>query len=480
MPIAICHISIKIVSRGKGKSAVAAAAYRAGEKITNEYDGMIHDYTKKGGVEHTEILLPDHAPREYFDRATLWNAVEKIEKNKNSQLAREFELALPVELSAEQNLSLVREYVNRNFVAVGMCADIAIHDKKDGNPHAHIMLTMRPIEQDGTWGAKSKKEYMLDENGDKITLKSGAFKSRKIDTTDWNDQTKAEDWRQDWADNVNRFLEQNNHAERIDHRSYERQGIDQIPTIHLGVAASAMEKRGIRTERGNINREIAVTNNQLRQIRARINKAKKWVYSQPLTSAPSMIDMMQGIAGGKSLDSRWQKIADLKTRAKLLAFLQENNITDVLDLADKITQLHQSQYDLANAIKKEERRISTLNQHLAQVDIFKQHKAVYSKYKSIDPKKQGVFFDKHFDEISAYKSASKYLKEHLNGHDKIPNKSWRNERDKLLAQRYAHVEEYYKSRDDVRSVEILRKGVETIIGEDVGSVQPSKSQEAEL
>ena len=190
--IAIYHCSIKIVSRGKGKSAVAAAAYRSVEKITNEYDGMIHDYTKKGGIAHTEILLPDHAPREYFNRATLWNAVEKIEKAKNSQLARELELALPVELSAEQNLSLVREYANRNFVAVGMCADICIHDKKDGNPHAHIMLTMRPIEQDGTWGAKSKKEYMLDENGEKITLKSGAFKSRKIDTTDWNDQTNAE------------------------------------------------------------------------------------------------------------------------------------------------------------------------------------------------------------------------------------------------------------------------------------------------
>jgi len=191
--IAIYHCSIKIVSRGKGKSAVAAAAYRSGEKITNEYDGMIHDYTKKGGIAHTEILLPDHAPREYFDRATLWNAVEKTEKNKNAQLAREIEIALPVELSAEQNLSLVREYANRNFVAVGMCADVCIHDKKDGNPHAHIMLTMRPIEQNGTWGAKSKKEYILDEYGEKIILKSGEEKSRKINAVDWNEQTKAED-----------------------------------------------------------------------------------------------------------------------------------------------------------------------------------------------------------------------------------------------------------------------------------------------
>ena len=459
-------MSIKIISRGKGKSAVAAAAYRAGEKIANEYDGVIHDYTKKGGVTHTEIMLPDNAPPEYADRSALWNAVEQIEKNCNAQLAREIELALPVELSQEHNIELVRAYCQQYFVTAGMCADICIHDKNDGNPHAHIMLTMRPFEQDGSWAAKSRKEYILDDNGERIRLKSGAFKTCKVCTTDWNEQTKAEEWRSAWAEAVNAAMEQNGHAERIDHRSYERQGQNLIPTIHLGVAASAMEKRGIRTERGDINREIAVTNNQLRQLRARINKAKRWVYSQPLTNAPSMIDMIQGIAGGKNLDSRWQKITDLKTRAKLLVFLQENNITDVSALADKITQLHHLQYDLAGTIKTEERRISTLNQHLAQVDIFRQHKAVYAKYKTLDPKKRDGFYDKHSDEIAAYQSASKYLKDHLNGRGKIPDKSWRDERDKLLAQRYAHVEEYYNLRDDVRSVEILRKGAEAVIGKE--------------
>lgn len=464
--MAIYHCSIKIISRGKGKSAVAAAAYRAGERIENEYDGIIHDYTKKCGVLHTEILLPEHAPTEYFERATLWNAVEEIEKNKNSQLSREIEIALPIELSAGQNISLVREYCNKNFVSKGMCADICIHDKNDGNPHVHIMLTMRPFEQDESWAAKSKKEYILDENGERIQLKSGEYKSRKVCTIDWNVQTKAEEWRQGWANLCNQYLENNNHTERIDHRSFERQGIGKIPSIHLGVAASAMEKRGIKTERGDINREITVTNNQLRQLRARINKAKKWIYSQPLTNAPSMIDMMQGIAEGKNLDARWQKIADLKTRAKLFVFLQENNITDIPTLADKITQLHQSQYDLAGTIKKEERRISTLNQHLAQVDIFRQHKAVYAKYKSLDLKKRDAFYDKHSDEISAYQSASIYLKDHLNGHEKNPEKAWRNERDKLLSQRYAHVVEYYKLRDDVRNVDVLRKGAEAVMAQE--------------
>ena len=166
--MAIYHCSIKIISRGKGKSAVAAAAYRSGESLTNEYDGITHDYTRKGGIVHTEILLPDNAPAAYADRSVLWNAVEKAEKAKNAQLAREIEIALPHELTREQGISLVREYVKEQFVNAGMCADICLHDKNDGNPHAHIMLTMRPIEQDGSWGAKQKKEYILDKDGNKI------------------------------------------------------------------------------------------------------------------------------------------------------------------------------------------------------------------------------------------------------------------------------------------------------------------------
>jgi len=148
--MAIYHLQIKIISRGKGKSAVAATAYRAGEKIKNEYDGMEHDYTRKGGIVHTEILLPANAPPEYADRTDLWNAVEKTEKAKNSQLARELEIALPKELSLLQNKALVRDYVKTHFVEHGMCADIAIHDTGGGNPHAHIMLTMRPFNEDRT------------------------------------------------------------------------------------------------------------------------------------------------------------------------------------------------------------------------------------------------------------------------------------------------------------------------------------------
>lgn len=179
--MAIYRLSIKIISHGKGKSAVAAAAYRSGAKITNEYDGEIHDYTKKGGIAHTEILLLENAPPGYSDRSVLWNAVEKIEKSRNSQLAREIEIALPIELSVGQNISLIRAYCNEHFVSKGMCADICIHDKNDGNPYAHIMLTMRSFEPDGSWAAKSKKEYILDDSGKRIRLNSGEYKSRKAE-----------------------------------------------------------------------------------------------------------------------------------------------------------------------------------------------------------------------------------------------------------------------------------------------------------
>lgn len=164
-PIDFCHIPVSIIKRSAGRSAVAAAAYRSGTKLTNEWDGMTHDYTRKGGIVHAEIMLPAHAPPEFADRSILWNSVEQIEKARDSQLAREIEAALPRELSGEQQLALVRTYVKDNFVDKGMCADFAIHDKGTGNPHVHIMLTLRPLKENGQWGAKCRKAYDLDENG---------------------------------------------------------------------------------------------------------------------------------------------------------------------------------------------------------------------------------------------------------------------------------------------------------------------------
>ena len=204
---------------------MAAAAYRSGTKLTNEWDGLTNDYTKKRGIVHTEIMLPAHAPPEFADRAALWNSVELNEKSKGSQLAREIEVALPAELPREAQLSLVRSYVRDTFVLAGMCADFALHNKGDGNPHAHIMLTVRPLAETGRWGAKCRKVDDLDGKGNRIPDGKGGWKNHREDTTDWNGRGKAEVWRAAWAEYANRALEAVGRTERIDHRSYKRQGI---------------------------------------------------------------------------------------------------------------------------------------------------------------------------------------------------------------------------------------------------------------
>ncbi|MDL2234639.1 MobA/MobL family protein [Christensenellaceae bacterium OttesenSCG-928-L17] len=476
-------MSIKITSRGKGKSAVAAAAYRAGEKITNLYDGITHDYTRKGGVAHTEILLPDHAPREYFDRAVLWNAVEQIDKAKNAQLAREIELALPVELSPEQNIALARDYCQRHFVAAGMCADICIHDKNDGNPHAHIMLTMRPIEPDGSWGAKSKKEYILDESGQRITLPSGEYKSRKVDATDWNDRGKAEVWRQGWAEAVNAAMEQAGHVERIDHRSYERQGVERIPTVHLGVAAFQMEKRGIRTERGNINRQVELDNKMLRQLRARINKLKQGLdellseaASHPIPSV-NLADILTGILERPEEKTRRQKITDLKTFARAIIFVQKNGVADLPALRDKVMDIYSQQHSINDRLKKVERRIKTLDEHITHADNYFQRRDIYRQYKQQKPNKRDAFFEAHRAELTHYEAAKNYLEGVMNGRTNIPRKEWAAERARLAANRQSLYAEYAKLKADVKDAEVIRRCVETVLRDEP---QKQRSREMEL
>ena len=268
--MSIYHCSIKIISRSDGKSAVASSAYRSGEKLMDDRTGLVHDFTKKRGVVFTEVALPAHAPPEYADRNVLWNAVEKAEKKSNAQLAREIEVALPKELSRECQIEIVRRYVQDNFVSVGMCADWALHDKGDGNPHGHSMLTRRGIRPDGTWAQKEKKRYALDEDGNRIPLIDPATGEQKlgkrneklwkritVEPNDWNEHSKAEIWRKSWADICNEYLSL---EQQIDHRSYKRQELDLEPTIHEGYRARKMEKAGFVSNRCEYNRIVKAIN----------------------------------------------------------------------------------------------------------------------------------------------------------------------------------------------------------------------------
>lgn len=249
--MAIFHLHAQVISRGKGRSAVAAAAYRAGEKMTNEYDKKEHDYSRRRVVEHTEIMLPENAPAEFKDRAFLWNAVEKKEYKKNSQLAREIEVALPHELNLEQQVELLRNYVKTNFVEEGMIADFSIHHNK-GNQHGHVLLSMRPFDENGEWGEKSNMEYLLDENGERYKTDKGNWASRKINLIDWDNQENIEKWRESWAAHCNEYLAE---KDKVDHRSYERQGLDIKPLPNLRMIDWHKEQRGIRTKQGDLRRK---------------------------------------------------------------------------------------------------------------------------------------------------------------------------------------------------------------------------------
>lgn len=281
--MAIYHCSIKNISRSSGRSAVASASYRAGEKLKDKETGLTHDYTKKSDVAYSEIFLCENAPNEYRDRETLWNEVEKVEKQCNARLAREWEVALPNELAFEQSKEIVRNFA-QSLADEGMCIDVNIH-WKDGNHHAHIMGTTRPIKSNGEWGQKEKKAYKLDENGNKIPQidpktgeqKIGArgrkmWQRETVEVNDWNRSEKVEEWRERWAEYCNYYLKKEH---QIDHRSYERQGIERIPTIHEGYIARDMERKGQIAERCEINRDIKADNNKLSKLEHEQNSLVK-------------------------------------------------------------------------------------------------------------------------------------------------------------------------------------------------------------
>ncbi|EAY5151741.1 MobA/MobL family protein [Salmonella enterica subsp. enterica serovar Typhimurium] len=243
--MAIYHLSMKIISRSNGYSAVASAAYRSGSLMLDERTGLTHDYTRKSGVAEAVILSPATAPAWCTNRTELWNAVEKAERRKNSQLAREIELAIPRELPQDAARETVLAFVRENFVSQGMIADVAFHHMDKTNPHAHIMLTTRAVGPAG-FGGKVR---------------------------DWNDRTHAETWRASWADHANRALANAGYQEEIDHRSYERQGLEKTPGIHLGKSACAMETRGIETERGEQNRLINRLNLEIQIFRTELRNS---------------------------------------------------------------------------------------------------------------------------------------------------------------------------------------------------------------
>ena len=380
------HNEITIVQRSQRQSAVAAAAYQSGEKLFCEYDQQVKHYPEKRGIVHNEILLPANAPPEYVDRNTLWNAAEAVEKQWNSKLARRWVLTIPREIPSDQYAILVREFCQQQFVSKGMIVDFAIHDTHPPghNPHAHVLLTMRAMDEHGKWLPKSRKVYDLDENGERMKLPSGRWKSHKEDTVDWNDQKYCEIWRHEWEVIQNRYLEANDRPERVDLRSYARQGLDIVPTVHEGAAVRQMEKRGIQTNIGNLNREIRAANRLMKSIRQLIQNLKGW-------------------------------ITELGEKRKEL--LAQKGLSTVEDLEAFLESSGKSAADYRNQMKPKEARSKVIDGILASRTDCKECKPVYEKYQKIFFKKTKEKFKQEHPEVARYEKAAAYLAKHPDDKD---------------------------------------------------------------
>lgn len=422
--MSLFHFNVTQIKRSAGQSAVACAAYRAGEKLKSEYYGEVSDYTRKGGVVESGIMLPDYVPKNLSDRETLWNAVEKIEKGKKAQLAYSFDFALQNEFTLDENISLVKKFIKEQFVDRGMIADYAIHSpEKDGiqNPHIHVMCPIRPIEKNGEWGNKQKRVYELDRNGERATDHNGNYIFSAIPTTDWGKPETLEHWRSEWARMCNEKFEEKQIADRIDYRSYERQGIDKIPTVHEGVAVRQMESKGKKTDKGDKNRLIKSTNALLSEIKEKIKNLKNWIeeikselkkIDQPETTLVDILntylDMRRDERSGWNRYAQTKgAVADLKKISQAIMILQNRNIRTL----DELNEILKPIDNLRKSIKADEKKIKRLKQHISKIEDYEKYKPIYDKYKSIRFEKlKTKYYSEHESEIEKYKTAVRYMK----------------------------------------------------------------------
>ena len=488
------HFDIKIVQRSNRQSAVASAAYQSGERLFSEYDQKQKYYSHKSEIVHTEIMLPPHAPPEYTDRNTLWNAAEAVEKQWNSQLARRLIIAIPRELPPEQYAGLIRDYCREQFVSKGMIADFAIHDKGTGNPHAHILLTMRALDESGRWLPKSRKVYDLDGNGERIRLPSGRWKSHKEDTVDWNDQKYCEIWRHEWEVIQNRYLEANDRPERVDLRSYARQGLDIVPTVHEGAAVRQMEKRGIQTNIGNLNREIRAANRLMKSIRQLIQNLKGWITelgekrkellvqkaAEEATLLPNLLMKYMEIRKEERKD--WTRAGqnrgtsqDLKAVSEALSYLRQKGLSTVEDLEAFLESSGKSAADYRNQMKPKEARSKVIDGILASRTDCKECKAVYEKYQKIFFKKTKEKFKQEHPEVARYAKAADYLAKHPDDKDST-QKELQEEQETLLSEIAELKVPLTEVQEDLKKLRDIRYWVRKATPGTEESKEPSKKQ----
>ena len=428
------HFRIKISTRSNSPPTTAQAAYQSGERLYDERTHRTKNYKDKEGVIFTEIQLPENAPEKYLDRNKLWNSVEWSETNWNAQMARKFHIALPRELPMEKNIELIRQFIQEQFVSRGMIVDIAVHDPDppNHNPHVHLMMPMRAVDQDGHWLPKCHREYVLDEEGNRVKGENGKWKFRKVFTTDWDDRSNAERWRQAWEDIQNRYLEEAERPERISMKSYERQGIDQIPTVHMGPAVTAMERRGIETNIGNLNREIKKTNALIAAIKRAITKIKDWLTDikagiKEIEMEPKeilLVDLLIQRFNERKEERRetWNSpyaqrnatVKDLQRFADITAYMREKNIRSVADLDSRLEVISEAGRPTRGEIQKIRSFVKTVEALLETGEKKAKLDPVHDQYLKIHWKgRKEKFAKEHKAELDAWNQADRFIRKHM-------------------------------------------------------------------
>ena len=484
-----------IVKRSKGQSAVEKASYISRSILVSEFDGQTYRPKYHEDLVHSEITLPSNAPKEYADRATLWNAVELSEKGQKSQLARMLKASLPNEWSYELAEEVVRDYVQRNFVDKGMCADWAIHDSENDkgqrNLHIHVLLTMRLITENGEWVAKTKKVYVLDENGERVPLidkKTGQqkvdkrnrkqWKCQTVESTDWNSQENAKMWRKDLADTINATNEQLGIAVHWEHRSFKEQGIDREPTIHIGAVANALERKGIQTERGNINREIIKDNMLLEQAKEMLMLAKQELHSaQYATYKSTQIkntavsvknEVMEMIAKVRERKGRLdlpivsgkhlRRISDrtaLQSADNAEKFITTRKIDSFESLAKFTADKEQKYQQLETVHLSKGQKLNRLKELSKMYALYAPIQATYKESQSLKGLAKMKYDKEHKDSLSRYPELKERMQSLLQHGEKITPKQWKAEIQSLQSEYNSIGKEQTKTAIELAYAEII-------------------------